>query len=323
MKKNIILLSGGDTYSIEQEVIRWIKVFSEKYSEMNIERINLNQIKENAGSIKQKLLSGWLFAQKQLFILSGGNEKRDKITDFWSFFESIFTDISDDHFLVFHWLTERATELERIIQKIWDIKKFDNTYNSTLWHQRFQKLDIRTITRVLQHYKYNDDLLEVWEKNTSISHSIAWTLTSLELLSMTQAITDDDRESIMGNNSVAKNYDLIDAIMEKDIKKSLNLFRKISSSKSMFEFLPGFIWLLRNATYIKYLNHHRLPLSHIKVHTYVMKKTLPSRISYHEILKLYEDMIQTSIAYKSGKLTKDIELWIILKIELGIMWLKK
>jgi hypothetical protein len=34
-------------------------------------------------------------------------------------------------------------------------------------------------------------------------------------------------------------------------------------------------------------------------------------------------MIQTSIAYKSGKLTKDIELWIILKIELGIMWLKK
>jgi hypothetical protein len=58
MKKNIILLSGGDTYSIEQEVIRWIKVFSEKYSEMNIERINLNQIKENAGSIKQKLLSG-------------------------------------------------------------------------------------------------------------------------------------------------------------------------------------------------------------------------------------------------------------------------
>jgi hypothetical protein len=39
-----------------------------------------------------------------------------------------------------------------------------------------------------------------------------------------------------------------------------------------------------------------------------MKKTLPSRISYHEILKLYEDMIQTSIAYKSGKLTKDIEL---------------
>jgi DNA polymerase III delta subunit len=58
---------------------------------------------------------------------------------------------------------------------------------------------------------------------------------------MTQAITDDDRESIMGNNSVAKNYDLIDAIMEKDIKKSLNLFRKISSSKSMFEFLPGFI----------------------------------------------------------------------------------
>jgi hypothetical protein len=55
----------------------------------------------------------------------------------------------------------------------------------------------------------------------------------------------------------------------------------------------------------------------------VLKKNLASKISYRDIYKLYTHMVRASIAYKSGKWMKDVELWRILEIELGIIWLKK
>ena len=107
MKKNIILLTGSDTYGIEQEVKKWIRVFSERHSDINIDHIQLNTIRENSSIIQQNMLSGGLFAEKRLFVISGGNEKRDKTTNFVEFFESIFDSLPDDHFLLFHSLSER------------------------------------------------------------------------------------------------------------------------------------------------------------------------------------------------------------------------
>ncbi len=69
----------------------------------------------------------------------------------------------------------------------------------------------------------------------------------------------------------------------------------------MFEFVPSFIGLLRSTLYIKYLAHHHLPTTEIKVHPFVLKKTLASRISLRQITKLYHRMVDMNIAYKSGK----------------------
>ena len=69
----------------------------------------------------------------------------------------------------------------------------------------------------------------------------------------------------------------------------------------MFEFVPSFLSLLRSTLYIKYLAHHHLPTTGVKVHPFVLKKTLASRISLGQITKLYHHMVDMSIAYKSGK----------------------
>ena len=58
MKKNIILLTGSDTYGIEKEVQKWNRVFIERHSEMNIERVHLDTLKADASSIRQNMLSG-------------------------------------------------------------------------------------------------------------------------------------------------------------------------------------------------------------------------------------------------------------------------
>jgi DNA polymerase III delta subunit len=43
-----------------------------------------------------------------------------------------------------------------------------------------------------------DAILDDWEKNTSMSHVIAGTLESLELIALDRAITDDDIEAVIG-----------------------------------------------------------------------------------------------------------------------------
>jgi DNA polymerase III delta subunit len=323
MKKNIILLTGTDTYGIEQEVKRWIRLFGEKHSDLNIEHIYLNTIKDNGSTVAQNILSGGLFAEKRLFIVSGGNDKRDKTTDFVAFFESILTSLPDDHFLLFHALKERWVELEKILVKIWDVKRFGNIYSTSLWEGRFPDLDTEIIKKVLKEYEMMDSVLEDWEKNMSQSHIIASTLENLALLALSKQIHQDDIDAAIWTTGWAKIFDLIDAINNLDIKKALSIFDRIAGTKSMFEFLPSYIWLLRSVLYIKYLDSHRLPTTSIKVHPYVLGKTLRSKISYPQISKLYKNMVQASIAYKSGKWMKDVELWRIFEIELGIIWLKK
>jgi DNA polymerase III delta subunit len=322
MKKNIVLISGRDTYGVEQEVRKWITLFRERQSDINIDRISLETLRDG-GQIRQNMLSGGLFAEKRLFVISGGNEKRDKTTDFVAFFTDVFESLPDDHILLFHSLRERAEALAPLIAKIGDVRKYNDLYSKTLWKSRYSELDDHTITQVVSAYEQMDAVLEDWEKNTSMGHVIANTLESLELIAQGRAITDADIEAVIGTEWGGRNFDLIDAIGALDTEKALRIFEKIASTKSMFEFVPSFIWLLRSTLYIKYLAHHHLPTAGIKVHPFVLKKTLASRISLGQITKLYHRMVDMSIAYKSGKWMKDVELWRIFEIELGIIWLKK
>lgn len=43
-----------------------------------------------------------------------------------------------------------------------------------------------------------DGILEDWEKNASMSHVIAGTLESLELIALDRSITDDDIDAVIG-----------------------------------------------------------------------------------------------------------------------------
>lgn len=168
-----------------------------------------------------------------------------------------------------------------------------------------------------------DGLTEEREKNTLISHSIAHTLTSLSDLSRTQQVSEQDIDDLIGDVGGGKIFDLVDAILAVNTKKALQIFERIALTKTMFEFLPSFLGLLRNSLYIKYLSEHHLPTTGVKVHPFVLKKTLTSRISLEKIQKLYTHLVEASIAYKSGKWMRDVELWRILAIELGILGLKK
>jgi DNA polymerase III delta subunit len=66
-KKNIILITGKDTTSIEEEISRFEKVFRDKHSPDNIHRHNLGGTPDWR-SIEQETQAMGLFVEKRLFI---------------------------------------------------------------------------------------------------------------------------------------------------------------------------------------------------------------------------------------------------------------
>jgi hypothetical protein len=77
MYKNIIHITGNDSYGISLEVSRWVRAFEGKYGSVNIDRYRL----EDRGifpSLRDQLLTTGLFAEKRIFVFSGGVEKKSK-----------------------------------------------------------------------------------------------------------------------------------------------------------------------------------------------------------------------------------------------------
>lgn len=323
MKKNIILFTGRDTYGIEWDIQRWIWAFATKHSDMNIEHIYLDTLKNNESTYRQNILSGGLFSEKRLFVISWGNEKRDKSTDFKVFFTEVFDSLPDDHFLLFYNLTERAKDIIPLIDTLGDVKVYNTVFDATTWEKRFPSIERKIIQTIVKRYESMESILDEWDKNTAISHTIAGTLSNIEILSLTETIDADDIEALIGTDGSGKIFDFVDAIQAVDTKKSLMLLHKIASTKSMFAFLPSCISLLRNTLYAKFFAIHGVSRPNLPIHAYVLQKAVQSSISYEQICRFFHHLVRTDIAYKSGKWMKDSELWMLFEIELAIIWLKK
>lgn len=68
--KNIIYITGNDSYGVEQEVQRWIAVFQGKYGDINIDHIRLED-RTSFPVIRDNLATSGLFTDKRLFLFSG------------------------------------------------------------------------------------------------------------------------------------------------------------------------------------------------------------------------------------------------------------
>lgn len=78
-KKNIILLSGIDTYGVSLELLRWKKRFRESQDGLNIDTFRIEEVK-NWSEVENEIISVGLFADKRLFCFSGGNSPKSEKT---------------------------------------------------------------------------------------------------------------------------------------------------------------------------------------------------------------------------------------------------
>lgn len=136
-------------------------------------------------------------------------------------------------------------------------------------------------------------------KNPDIGHVIATTLESIMLAG------DINTDALIHTEGGGKMFDLIDLILAERTKESINLMRRILETTNPAEFLPSLIGLLRSHLYIKFLAKIGKDGNEIgniiKVHPFVLKKSLVSKIRYERLAKLFQEIVTANKAYKSGK----------------------
>lgn len=326
MKKNIIYISGNDSYGVELEIKRWLGVFQSKFGNINIDRYDLSD-GTSLRWIGETILMGGLFAEKRLFIFRGGRDRKSKALWIENILEEKIWNIPDEHFLLFHDISEKEEWLIDWLAINADNRKIDTLWDKKIWADR-TSLDENTVKIILHIYREAELRREKWDSNNLLGHNIANTIRMISLLQEAWKKLDNSEIIWLCHEySWDTMYSLVDAIMGLNIHLSIEIFHRIVSSSDVDKLLRSLISLLRNNLYIKYLKHHWLTESDIvnilKIHPYKIKLCYSSRITYITLKDIYEKLLASSIAYKRGKWLKDSELWRILSIELALLGLQK
>ncbi len=220
-KKNIISITGVDTYGVRKEKEQWKKIFREKYGSENIEEVRIEEVKDWS-RIEQDMQSMGLFATRRLWCFSGGFAKSKKEEwettkkKKWDWIEEkiihLCESIGDDHFMIFSGLFFDPEKWTLIpwLEKHADTRKSNTLWNVEVWEKRFRDLDSKVIQKVLNAYKE----AETWKEESSriIADSIGWTLEKLSLL-WSKKLNDEDIEMSLNREYGGKMFDLSDAIL--------------------------------------------------------------------------------------------------------------
>lgn len=326
MKKNIIYITGNDSYGVEMEIQRWLGVFQSKFGNINVDRYDLSDT-VNLKWIGDMILMSGLFVEKRLFIFRGGRDRKSKALWLENILQEKLSSIPDEHFLLFHNISEKEEWLISWLLDNADVRKINTIWDTKTWATRIH-LDENILRTILNTYQKAEDGREKWDYNNLIGHNIANTMKVIFLLQESwKRLDNSDIIWLCHEYSWDTVYALIDAIMSINIHLSIEILHRITSTSKSEDVLKSLISLLRNNLYIKYLKHYGSTESEIvnilKIHPYKIKLCYSSKITYQSLKNIYEKFVSTSIAYKKGKWLKDSELWRILSIELALLGLQK
>ncbi len=336
IKKNIILISGTDRIGALHELERFTKAFRDRQSDMNIESFAFDEIID-WNTVRQKILSVGLFVEKRLFIFRWNfeekAEKGEKKTkakvqeDGKDTLLSILESIDTETFIILFPDGIISWWLSTWIAKNADIRKFEGVFSLETWAKRFPNIERSTVSEVVKKHEKLYALYEEYKKPRNISLFISESLEKIDLIRLSETLTEEHIESSITLWWTWRMYDLADAVLEWNSQKSLTLFRAILSEINVYQFLPSFIWLIRSSVYVRFLKEKKMSerdiTSLLKLHPFVVKKSFHSRVSWPVLREFFDKIVTTNIAYRSWKWLHDAELWRIFSIEQVLMGLKK
>jgi DNA polymerase III delta subunit len=326
MYKNIIHITGNDSYGVELELERWLGAFRGKFGDINIDRYDLGD-KDSMKWIGDRILMSGLFAEKRLFIFRGGRDRKSKAEWLEKILTEKIEDIPEDHYLLFHNVWEKEEWLTSWLAKNADTRKIDTIWDRDAWEKR-SDIDITTLKLILSTYKSAEATRGKDEiGNPLLGHNIAHTIEMVSLAGSGNKLDTEDIIGLCHGYGGDTMFALADAVVSMDIARSIDILHRITATTKVDEWFGSWMGSLRNTLYIRYLREHGERESDIiditRLHSYVVQKWYTSKISYSELQKLYNKLAMMSVAYKRGKWLRDSELWRILAIELALLDLQK
>lgn len=230
-RKNIILFAGKNGYFQRRERERWIEAFGKKYDSANIETIHTETV-QNWRAIEQQVETVGLFAEKRLFSCIGNTPK--KKTEGEHPLITLCERVPDDTFLLFSQMESTTADLPFLswITREGDVRKFDSFWDAGLWEKYFE-LNTTVIEQALRVIRSQKK-----EENSSLSYEIAQLLEKLTLLPPEIRIIEDLLRELIGYQLEESLFTFLDALLARDITRSLTLLDQILREESVMKFLP-------------------------------------------------------------------------------------
>jgi hypothetical protein len=327
MYKNIIHITGNDSYGVELELERWLGAFRGKFGDINIDRYDLGD-KDSMKWIGNMILMSGLFAEKRLFIFRGGRDRKSKTEWLEKILNEKVGDIPEDHYLLFHSIWEKEEWLTSWLRKNADTRKIDTIWDRDAWEKR-SDIDPTILKLILSTYKSAEATRGKDESmHPLLGHDIAHTI---EIVSLTQSIGQklekDELISLCHGYGGDSIYTLTDTLISMNIAGSIDILHRITATNKVDEWISRWIASMSKILYIKYFKEHGERESDIAsitgLYPSAVQKWYTSKISYQKLREFYTKIVTMSVAYKRGKWLKDNELWRILAIELALLDLQK
>ncbi len=308
--KNIILIQGNIKELIDKEVEN-IKTLL-KIDDININKINYDN---NLMDIIEDANMPSLFGGVKLIIVDGFI--LSTIEKSISIIENYLNNPNPNTYLIFITEEDKLDTRKKIVKlfnekaQVYECGKVDNqiTYNyiQEYINKNSFEIDKNTINTIIE-YLGNDI--------SNIKNEIDKIISSKK----NNIITEEDILSIKQNNIDTNIFDLVDAICNKDLEKSIKLYRRyIDENTDIIKIIPFLSSKYRLIYQTKKLyskGNNKYDISKIlKVHSYPISLAINTSYKYteKELLKILSDLYYIDLNFKKGKinLISEIELFIL------------
>ncbi len=182
--KNIIYISGDDSFMIEKD-LHWLEEnFEKKYGAMNIEHHNLADWKNFH---TETLLSADLFSEKKLFIFRGAQPKEDArkkekdMSRIEHIIEKIHDKILEETIVIFAFLGKEEKKLIKWLKKNATERSHTFSWNLSQWEKQ-SSLPKTEIQKIINLYQKYESLRDKYDSNPLLAHDINHSLQMAELL---------------------------------------------------------------------------------------------------------------------------------------------
>jgi len=297
--KHIVLLFGEDQFALKKTAKRWEAAFTEKFGDLNIDRLEGGKIKPNELVEAAQALP--FLSEKRLIIVTDflANQKADDQKKFADLLEQIPD--SATVLLVEHKSPDKRTSLFKKLKKNARLEEFKPRSGDELTHwtikeieTRGGKIDWRTATELTTLISSDS-----WKLNNEIEKLLTY--------SQGDPITRDIVEKLVSGSTNASIFKLTDALGQKRPKEAISIFHQLVEKGDPIPMVFSMlIRQIRMLTQIKELSEQGMPspqiASTIKQHPYAVKQMVSQtrNFSLKELKNLFSKLVNIDLRLKTG-----------------------
>ncbi len=310
MNKNIYLLFGEESYLINREINSIISSFLGEDIENKV--VKYDMLEENIYSALEDLNTMSLFSEKKVVVCKNckfltGSRESDINHDIEKLIAIINSQI--DNILILTTISDKLDERKRIVK---ELKKKVNV-------KQFNKLKYNELVLFVEkelknsNYKISKNSIKLFLDIVGTNLGVVVNeIDKLKLYKLdSKEINDSDIKNISSKVINDNIFDLVDAVVKRDVEKALEIYDDLlilnEEPIKLIVVIANQFRLIYQTKVMFKLGYSEIDISkHLGVHPYRIKLANNIIISEKNLLKYLEKLADLDIKIKTGYINKDL-----------------